>query len=512
MTAKENSEAWIMRPLLLLVFGLTVCAGAGETPRAPVPQSPYLGVAYRYADAMLQSGRDTYGPAATGLFLSAFDRTASKPLTYRPPAPAGIREGDRVGLSSQPLVGANPQHDENLLRLLYTLSELSGEPRYREAADAELNWFLRNAASSSTHLLPWGEHMFWNVLADAPQPARPRGVHEFFRPWVLWDRCFELAPEASERFALGLWEHQIADHATGAFNRHAPYWEHGPADGMDFPRHAGFYIRTWAVAYSRTKNPEFLRAIEVVRRRFENKRHPQTGLIEMTSGSPRAHAALTLSLAIDCDGAARCVPEPLASHLKAFADREDEVFCSLPHDLRGRGGFVVALDRTTTQRPDREGGFATAPAKENIEFSPLWDARYGAFTTAQVAMMCVARYDNTGKARYRDLITAAADCYANSLPEESLDAWPMTFGHAISLQLAAWRHTARPAYLERARALADAAIARFWAGGALPSASVRSRHYETITGADTLALALAELHLQILHITAVRCPPNTIDR
>ena len=31
-------------------------------------------------------------------------------------------------------------------------------------------------------------------------------------------------------------------------------------------------------------------------------------------------------------------------------------------------------------------------------------------------------------------------------------------------------------------------------------------------GADTLALALLELNLSVLHIAAVRCPPNTIDR
>ena len=73
-------------------------------------------------------------------------------------------------------------------------------------------------------------------------------MHEFARPWVLWDRCFELAPEASRKFALGLWEHQIANHQTGGFDRHAPYFEHGPVDGKDFPRHAGFYIGTWCYA------------------------------------------------------------------------------------------------------------------------------------------------------------------------------------------------------------------------------------------------------------------------
>jgi hypothetical protein len=86
------------------------------------------------------------------------------------------------------------------------------------------------------------------------------------------------------------------------------------------------------------------------------------------------------------------------------------------------------------------------------------------------------------------------------------------FGHAISLELAAWRHTARREYFARARELGDLAVQRFWQNGPLPSASTQRSHYESISGADTLALALTDLHLQILHITAVRCPPNTADR
>ena len=126
--------------------------------------------------------------------------------------------------------------------------------------------------------------------------------------------------------------------------------------------------------------------------------------------------------------------------------------------------------------------------------------------------MCVSRYDNTGRTGHHDLLRAAADSYLNSLPSEGEDVWPGTVGHVISLQVAAWRHSAKPAYFERARTFADLAIERFWGTNALPRASFKTDHYETITGADTLALALAELHLQILHITAVRCPPNTIDR
>ena len=478
--------------LLLAVLFLAAAA-----PAADPPPSPFLGVVYRYADSMLQHGRDSHGPQRTGLFLSALDRSTLAPLAVRPASPAGIRRGDRVGAPWEALVGANPQHDQNLLRVLYTLSELSGKPVYREAADAELKWFLENAPSPATHLLPWGEHMSWNVLSDEAIPKGDEGVHEFFRPWVLWDRCFDVAPEASSRFALALWENQIADKETGAFDRHAGYWKRAATDGMDFPRHAGFYIRTWAAAYARTQDKTLTRAIEVLLRRFEGKRHPRSGLIEERSGRKESAPALTLSLAIDCEAAAAQVPEPLAARLRAFAAREDEVFCALPHDLKTRAGFVARLDKETAAQ---------------AELTTHWDAHYGRGTTAMQAMMCVARYDATGKVAYRELILDAADAYLTTLPGEEIDAWPMTFGHAISLELAAWRASARPIYLDRARALGTLAVERFWQDRPLPRASLKCGHYETITGADTLALALVELHLSILHITAVRCPANTIDR
>jgi hypothetical protein len=127
-------------------------------------------------------------------------------------------------------------------------------------------------------------------------------------------------------------------------------------------------------------------------------------------------------------------------------------------------------------------------------------------------MMCVSRYDNAATLGHRALFLAAADAYLDSPPDDNQDIWPGTFGHAISLQIAAWRHTAKPVYLERARMFADVAIERFFGTNALPRASFKSEHYESITGADTLVLALAELHMQVLHITAVRCPPNTLDR
>ncbi|UCD27640.1 MAG: hypothetical protein JSV03_11055 [Planctomycetota bacterium] len=472
-------------------------AGYGQNLEgAPVPPSPFVNPVYKYMETMVKHGRDTYGPEKTGLFLSALDRKTLKPLETRPPAPAGVREIDRPGPKGGPLVGANLQLDQNLIRLLYFFGWRGEEEP--KAADQALIWFLKNAQSPTTGLLPWGEHLSWNVMTDQVASGVSTPMHEFSRPWLLWEKCFELAPEESRKFALGLWNSQVANHDTGAFDRHAPLNKSAPRDGMDFPRHAGFYIRTWAEAYAHTEDQTFLMAIEVMLTRFENKRHPETGLIEFKKGSSKYVPASSLSMAIDCDGAARKVPEPLATRLANFAAREDEIFCSLPHDLKNRKGFVRQAEKASVKLID--------------EYTPLWQAKYGGNTTAMMGMMCVSRYENTGKVCYRDLIAAAADAYLDSLPAENVDAWPMTFGHAISLQLAAFRATAQEKYHHRAYVLGEFAMKNFWGDNPLPRASLKTDHYESITGADTLVLALEELHLSTLHITAIRAPVNTIDR
>jgi hypothetical protein len=80
------------------------------------------------------------------------------------------------------------------------------------------------------------------------------------------------------------------------------------------------------------------------------------------------------------------------------------------------------------------------------------------------------------------------------------------------LELAAYRATSQRRYFDRAFHLGEIAVDRFFGDNPLPRASLKSDHYENTTGAGTLALALAELHLLTLDITAVRAPVNTLDR
>lgn len=442
--------------------------------KAQISEPSLLAVVRRYADAMIEHGCDTFGEKKTGLFLSALDRRTLKPLTIRPASPGGIRRGDRAGLPWLELVGANPQVDENLLRVLYVLSGISGDPRYKDAANHEVEWFFNNAQSPMTGLLPWGEHLSWHVFLDQAISSGTQFDHEFARPWVLWDESFELAPEASKRFALGLWNHQIANQQTGGFDRHAPYDRHGPADGKDFARHAGFYIHTWAYAYKHTKDEAFLHAIDILLARFERKRQVGQGKAVATIGP------------LDVETAASMVTEPLASRLHKFADTEDQ---------------LILLDlRQTHARPD--GAWA---------FEPTWEAGYSAGVTAGWAMFALARYEQVKKDEFRDLVVAVADAYVDSLPAEDVDVWPMSFAHVISAEAAAYRLTKDSVYLEQACRFARMAVDMFWQDSPLPRASLKTDHYETITGADSLALALLEVHAARNNLD-ITIPSNTIDR
>jgi hypothetical protein len=455
------------------VLALLILAGAMAASGEPVSPTNFLEVVRRYADTMIEHGRDTYGPQKSGLLLSALDRATLAPLKVRPAPPGGIRRGDRPGRPWLEMNGANPMLDENLLRVFYTLSDITGGARYARIADEELTWFFNNTMSPTTSLLPWGEHLSWDVILDVPISGGEEMMHEYARPWVLWDRCFALAPEASRKFALGVWEHQIANHKTGGFDRHAPYFEHGPVDGKDFARHGAFYIGTWCYAWKYTKDETFLRAIEAILSRFERKRVQKDGSFVGTLGP------------LDLEIAATMVPDALAQRLREFAAKEDEL-------------TIVEL------RKQLAGG-------TNVHTPPRWQNGYSAGTLASSAMFYLGRYEQTNHPAYRDMLIRTADLYVESLPEEDVDAWPQSFAQVISTEVAAHRLTKKPVYLEQAQRFARLAVEIFWQDNPLPRASKQTGHYEAITGADSLALALLEVHAATHGLTN-RVPSNTIDR
>jgi len=269
------------------------------------------------------------------------------------------------------------------------------------------------------------------------------------RPWMLQERCFELDAPAALAFAQALCAGRSGDAV-------------GDADA----RRDGFFLRAMAGAYARAGADGFRVAVESVLERWED---PARRAESDTAG--------LLSLSIDADGAARRVGAPLRQRLRTLATRIDDAVTA---ELRGSR-------------------------------ASLWDPA-GGRTRAALGAMCVSRYENTARVEYRELVVEIADAYREALPADGMDATPLTFGQLITVELAAYRATTRREYFDRAFALGELALARFFDGSPLPRESLRSERRGNATGGDTLVLALVDLHLLTMQITAVRAPPNTLDR
>ena len=65
--------------------GVALAVSLFTLPRATHgDDSTYLDIVRRYADTMIERGRDQYGAEKSGLLLSALDRRTLAPLTVRP--------------------------------------------------------------------------------------------------------------------------------------------------------------------------------------------------------------------------------------------------------------------------------------------------------------------------------------------------------------------------------------------------------------------------------------------
>lgn len=447
----------------------------------------YLDTVRAYADAMLEHGRDSYGEVKSPAFAATLDRKtmrlpegeAAARIEHISRSNWGIRTGDRT------LTGANPMHDQNLYQVLHALTKATGDERYAKHADEALQWFFGSCQSSTTGLFAWGEHMGWDFRSEGPI----RDIHEFARPWVLWDRCFQLAPEPCERFAMGLWEHQIGNQKTGNFSRHARFGSHGPGTNSQYPRHGGFYILTWSHAYKQTQNPAFAKAIETVLDHFETRRNPHTNAIPSESASRSREKNIwpesNLSLAVDLWTGSAMVTAELSKKMRACAQKTDKVYLKLAHDLGPGGqGFVSGANADTLE------AYTSGPWTG----TKTWETAYGKYTDAQDAMMCLCRWRQVKDDGYTKLFTAAADRYVANDPNFDAVVWPGAMGDAVMLLTEVHRETGEKKYLDRADQLATKSVAMFFPDDSpLPKASSLHDHYEAITRADTLVMALLNL-------------------
>lgn len=447
-------------------------------PGLVVGEDRYLTAARAFVDTLLEKGTDRYGAVHSPLLASMLDlETMSLPAVKLealvagsggqvravghglPEAPAGIRPGDRAP------IGANVEHDIMLLRSMYVLSELTGEARYAQHADAMLRFWLLNCQSPATGLMASGEHMSWNFH----QEKAYGDVHEVYRRFPFFDQLYAVDPYRALRIADGMWMSQIGNKKRGDFSRHARWSEYragvGGAPDMGFPRHAGFYIWAYANAYAQSRDPKFIERIEVlVESRTSLRMQPWSLILEPGRFHP-VHSV---------DPALRIL----------LWDAGELVPSRKP-----------AWQAATRQMDER----ALQDARQAVTGRKLWDFAYGDSGVSGHGLAHLTRYQQSKDERFLALAQEIADRYvAEGWPADTSKLWPRACGQAISLLLALEREVRVPparqkAYREFAVKVADHALVLFTKKN-LFRADGSARHYESITGADDLLYSLLQLH------------------
>jgi len=452
----------------------------------------YLTIVKAYANAMIKDGRDTYGAKHSPLFASALDRSTMRIGSFDDIP--GVRNGDRS------LGGANPQVDADLYAVLYRLTEISGEKRYAKEADQALKFFFSHCQSPLTGLMTWGEHLYWDFKREGM--GGDDSKHEIRREWPFWNECYRLTPEACWKFAIGQWDHQVANKKTGDFSRHAKWSNHGPQTGADFPRYAGQMIANWTDAYVRKENrvmarrPELVTAISIIVARMEgNMKKSPTGYL--LAGTDENHSQISwpkhnLELARCLWKSAPHMEGELAQRMKNLALRLDLDFHRLPHIINSGGGFVATVDSTTGKPRSRS---------MNRPYTTTWTLNYGQGTHARMANRCFDRFEQIEKnhpelaGKYKQLILSAANLYLTATPDPKNLVKPETIANVITLMISSHRITGKKEYLGRANYFGQLGIKLFLDDGlSLPKATNLHDHYESITGGPRFMHALLKLY------------------
>jgi len=316
--------------------------------------------------------------------------------------------------------------------------------------------------------------MSWDVRAD-DVASDQRVACTSFPTWMLWERCFALAPEQTHQFALGLRRFHVVDQSTGDISPSADI--DGPGTQQRRVVSGGWFSHPrWAAAYEHTHDQQFLDAIV---KYWDDMSDTSIRIPAKPVGTkmPGTASRIVDGYRQRRRGAPRA--EPLRTRLVRCATRIDERFCALPHDLAA-ARFLRSSPvrpRVHTRMPSLSYGTRRGEAEHH---------RHRCLNV-RVALREHGRVI-TGVCRRGGRPVRVVT------PQGGRGRLAHDLGHAVNIHLAAFRYTARAEYHLRAVELAAFATEQF-----LATARCRGQpnmnHYESSTGGDTLALALAELHL-----------------
>jgi len=266
-------------------------------------ESPYLRAVREFADNVLKYGRDTYGPKHTPLFVDGLNIHTHEPVKWI--SPKGDMFGDVFkATETEEWILSNFASQQTLLRTLDGLSEVTGDPKYREAAMQAVKYAFENLRAPNG-LFYWGQVIAYDAQADKVKYVFGNR-HSLKVHYPYYELLWQVDPEATKNFIEAFWSAHVIDWSNLDFDRYAVYsdyieepWNHdyrsepiffrSKKSGAQGAFHAGTnLVQAGTALYRLSGQEQPLVWSKRLMQHFVDTRHPNTGISAYKYNQPQS--------------------------------------------------------------------------------------------------------------------------------------------------------------------------------------------------------------------------------
>jgi len=235
-----------------------------------------------HVNTLLHAGRDRYRARPAPILADAIHVSTGEHFAWR--FPDG-RDSPVCNFSCQ----------QNMMRILAGLSNLTADPRYRAIAASNYQYHFSHHQASNG-LLAWGGHQFIDLRTlRAVGPAEKNNVHELKNAFPFYQMMFQTNPAAARQFVRGLWNAHVSG-AAMEISRHGKFtkaldprtlWNvreyvkpepYGEMKGLSFLSAGNDLIYAGALHAQHTGNEAARTATILLAQQFIGARHARTRL------------------------------------------------------------------------------------------------------------------------------------------------------------------------------------------------------------------------------------------
>jgi pectate lyase len=282
-TIKKLSSFFLW--LGLIIISAISCTS--EEPDRKERESQRFESVRTFADNVLEKGIDRWSGSNTPLLADGINIQTNEPLEYLIDGSNGAQPGKYVShnLASQ----------QNLFRTLVALSNLTGDPKYKEAAEKSIRYhfdYLRDQSG----LLHWGSKEFIDLRTLKPvgyEPDQKLHSHELKAVFPYYQLMWDVDKEKTAGFIRAFWNSQIIDwnrlefDGSGVYNKKrgqlwsSEYQQPDPffeSDALSFIDTGSDLVYAAGTLCSLTGNDSSLIWAKRLAEQYVRARHPKTDL------------------------------------------------------------------------------------------------------------------------------------------------------------------------------------------------------------------------------------------